>query len=379
MQKAEVFFRKLVSDSKNGDGVAICSVCSSNELVLEAALEEGIRNNRYVLIEATANQVNQYGGYTGMTPDRYFLWVSALANRIGLAPERLILGGDNKNIPLPVELAAQRTVRLVKAAEESTNFTPVYVIGSEVPAPGGAVREEEPPQVTDPQDLQNEYEIFHREFTRHGLENAWNRVIAIVAQPGVEFGDNQLFIYNRMEARRLIEVSHSLPGIVLEGHSTDYQPSEALQSMREDGIAILKVGPALTFSLRRALFALEEIEKSMYPSAPVIGYSEFSDTLEMEMISDQRFWQNHYRGDNETVALMRKYSLSDRCRYYFERPAVRNAIQRLFLNIDAKNVPCGLVYQYFPEQAEKIISGKMCRQARAIAKEQVCNVLRRYE
>lgn len=202
MQKAEVFFRKLVSDSKNGDGVAICSVCSSNELVLEAALEEGIRNNRYVLIEATANQVNQYGGYTGMTPDRYFLWVSALANRIGLAPERLILGGDhlgpltwsklpadeamdkaeqlvrayagagfqklhidcsmhlggdNKNIPLPVELAAQRTVRLVKAAEESTNFTPVYVIGSEVPAPGGAVREEEPPQVTDPQDLQNEY------------------------------------------------------------------------------------------------------------------------------------------------------------------------------------------------------------------------------
>lgn len=95
MQKAEVFFRKLVSDSKNGDGVAICSVCSSNELVLEAALEEGIRNNRYVLIEATANQVNQYGGYTGMTPDRYFLWVSALANRIGLAPERLILGGDH--------------------------------------------------------------------------------------------------------------------------------------------------------------------------------------------------------------------------------------------------------------------------------------------
>ncbi len=422
MQKADAFFRKLVSDSKNGGGAAICSVCSSNELVLEAALEEGARTGGFVLIEATANQVNQYGGYTGMTPGEYCLWVSELAAKTGFGQERLILGGDHlgpltwsklcsdeamdkaeclvreyaksgfqklhidcsmllgddqPGVPLPVELAAQRTARLVKAAEESSPLTPVYVIGSEVPIPGGAVREEKAPDVTTPDALRREYEVFRREFESRGMEDAWTRVIAIVSQPGVEFGDNQVFIYDREKASLLAAASRMLP-VVLEGHSTDYQPAKALQNMKNDGIAILKVGPALTFSLRRAIFSLEEMERIIYRQAPERGYSCFADTLEREMLADPSNWEKHYRGDADTVALMRKYSLSDRCRYYLERPAVRDAMLRLFSNIDDAAIPYGLMYQYFPEQAEKIISGELGASAREIVKEQICHVLRSY-
>ena len=39
----------------------IASYCTSNELVLEACMEEAGKDG-YVLVEATANQVNQFGG-----------------------------------------------------------------------------------------------------------------------------------------------------------------------------------------------------------------------------------------------------------------------------------------------------------------------------
>ena len=48
-----------------------------------------------MLIEATCNQVNQDGGYTGMTPADFRAFVEGIADRVGFARERLILGGDH--------------------------------------------------------------------------------------------------------------------------------------------------------------------------------------------------------------------------------------------------------------------------------------------
>ena len=50
---------------------------------------------RLALIEATSNQVNQDGGYTGMTPADYRDFVGAIADRVGFPRERLALGGDH--------------------------------------------------------------------------------------------------------------------------------------------------------------------------------------------------------------------------------------------------------------------------------------------
>jgi D-tagatose 6-phosphate 4-epimerase len=50
-----------------GDRVGLTSVCSAHPIVVEAALRQGKADDSPVLIEATCNQVNHQGGYTGMT------------------------------------------------------------------------------------------------------------------------------------------------------------------------------------------------------------------------------------------------------------------------------------------------------------------------
>ena len=58
----------LVRRHEAGVPVGIYSVCSAHPLVLEAALRLPARTGGLALIEATSNQVNQDGGYTGMRP-----------------------------------------------------------------------------------------------------------------------------------------------------------------------------------------------------------------------------------------------------------------------------------------------------------------------
>ncbi|MDP9125449.1 MAG: class II D-tagatose-bisphosphate aldolase, non-catalytic subunit, partial [Pseudomonadota bacterium] len=86
---------KFVSRHKSGDPVGITAVCSAHPIVLEAALSEGAKHGTTVLIEATSNQVNQFGGYTGMRPADFHRFVSGIAAACGLPAERLLLGGDH--------------------------------------------------------------------------------------------------------------------------------------------------------------------------------------------------------------------------------------------------------------------------------------------
>ena len=69
------------------------SFCCANSLVIEALLENSPVGA--VLIEGTANQINQFGGYTGMTPSDFHDYVCAIVDRTGFSRERLILGGDH--------------------------------------------------------------------------------------------------------------------------------------------------------------------------------------------------------------------------------------------------------------------------------------------
>ena len=57
-----------VREHKAGRRVGIWSLCSAHPIVIEAALRDAKAHGGPVLIEATSNQVNQFGGYTGMKP-----------------------------------------------------------------------------------------------------------------------------------------------------------------------------------------------------------------------------------------------------------------------------------------------------------------------
>ncbi|HWT78697.1 MAG TPA: class II D-tagatose-bisphosphate aldolase, non-catalytic subunit, partial [Candidatus Methylomirabilis sp.] len=262
------------------------------------------------------------------------------------------LGDDPEGGP-PVELAAERGAELCRAAEEAYREAgrlppPRYIIGTEVPIPGGEVGNETGLQVTRVASARQTLELTQAAFRKKGIENAWERVFGLVVQPGVEFGDRTLFPYRPEQAAELSRWIESIPGIVFEAHSTDYQALGALSRMVADHFAILKVGPALTFAFREAVFALESIEMELCTGSLSGCRSHLQDVIDQEMLDHPGYWQRYYPGSPEEQRLMRRFSLSDRIRYYWSGPRVQAALARLLENLRGRDIPPGLVSQYFP-------------------------------
>ncbi len=420
----------LTASHHFGDRRGIPSVCSAHPLVIEAALRHGLTHQQPVLIEATCNQVNQFGGYTGQTPADFARFVREMADRLGFPRSRLILGGDHLgplpwaseppetalqkavdlvrafvragftkihldcSMPLggerhlPVEVIAQRTVQLAEVAEQAThelrltnhelrltNHEVRYVIGSEVPAAGGAKAGEDHLHVTTPEAAAQTLELTRGAFLAQGLDSAWERVRALVVQPGVEFGDDFVHEYDPATAAPLSRFIETVPGLVYEAHSTDYQTPAALRALVRDHFAILKVGPALTFALREAAFALAMIENELFPPEE---RSHLMERLEAAMLANPVHWQRHYRGDERQLALARKYSFSDRIRYYWGEPDVQVAFGRLVENVGRTTVPLALLSQYWPRQYEKVRNGELKNHPRELVLARVMDVLDDY-
>jgi D-tagatose 6-phosphate 4-epimerase len=172
----------LVSERLTDGEAGATSICTAHPLVIEAALLHGLETERRVLIEATCNQVNQDGGYTGMTPAKFRRFVETIAVRVGFQPARIIFGGDHlgpnpwRHLPaedamnrartligayaragfaklhldtsmgcsgepaaLTDDVTAARAASLAEVAEAATSdgARPLYIIGTEVPVPGG--------------------------------------------------------------------------------------------------------------------------------------------------------------------------------------------------------------------------------------------------
>jgi len=399
--------------------LGITSVCSAHPYVIEAALRNGMTTHTPVLIEATCNQVNQYGGYTGMTPADFVRYVENIAARVGFPRENLLLGGDHLG-PLvwahePAESAMEKARALVKAyvgagfrkihldcsmpcaddrdfspkviAERAAELAqvaestcdvmglplPNYVIGTEVPPAGGAKAEAETLRVTRPEDAAETIALTRAAFFKRGLESAWERVVALVVQPGVEFGDHQIHVYRREEAQALSRFIESQPGLVYEAHSTDYQPRDALRALVEDHFAILKVGPALTFAFREAVFALASIEDWVCDSP-----SRILEVLETTMLANPVYWQKYYLGDERARRIARGYSFSDRIRYYWSAPAVEQAFERLRANLNRVSIPLVLLSQYLPDQYRKVWDGRLPNQFDALILDKIQAVLEDY-
>jgi D-tagatose-1,6-bisphosphate aldolase subunit GatZ/KbaZ len=258
----------------------------------------------------------------------------------------------------------ERAARLCKVAEEAHALlppgapAPLYVIGTEVPVPGGEQLAGAAPSVTRVDDVERTLQFAQRAFESMGLEAAWRRVIGLVVQPGVEFGDVSIFEYDRAKARPLSRYIESRWQVVYEAHSTDYQAPERLKQMVEDHFAILKVGPWLTFAFREAVFALAEIEREWLGERKGKSLSQIRETLEAVMIRDAVHWRKYYAGDEAQLRFARKYSYSDRSRYYWPEPEVQAALGRLRQNLTQDPAPLTLLSQYMPLQYAAVRSGQ---------------------
>jgi len=413
---------ELVRRHRAGEPVGICSVCSAHPLVLRAGLLDAQALDGYALIEATSNQVNQYGGYTGLRPAgfRDLLW--RVADEIGLPRERIILGGDHlgpnswqddsaevalaraaamvgeyvsagfRKIHLDCSMAcrgdpraladaviAERSAALCVAAEDAWKRAggepPVYVIGSEVPTPGGAQEKLHELAVTEPRAALATVAAHRDAFAQRGLEGAFERVIALVVQPGVEFDHDAVIDYVPAKARQLAMCLAREPRLVFEAHSTDYQTPESLAALVRDHFAILKVGPALTFALRETAWALEQILREWLGEerAPRVR-----ETVLAAMRADPMHWRRYYHGEGRALELQLEYSLSDRIRYYWPVPAVAEALARLAASFDDEPPPLALLRQYLPNAHRAVRRGEIALTARGILIYQVRQILGEY-
>ncbi len=419
----------MMENRRQGIRCGIPSYCSANELVLEIALRRAKENDQPVLIEATANQVNQFGGYTGMVPKDFYQMVLKMAQAIDLPENKIILAGDHlgpltwQKLPeaeamensrelvyqytragftkihldtsmkvaddpeglLSTEVIARRGAELYKAAmrgyeelkaEKPDAMRPVFVIGSEVPIPGGATEAEDTLAVTSPAAFRDTVSTYQRVWAEEGVAEGMQDVIAVVVQPGVEFGDEQVFYYDSAAAAELCAALKEFPEVCFEGHSTDYQTPECLADMVTDGIAILKVGPALTFGLREALFALSKMEAELVPEAE---RANFIEVLEQTMLKNPANWAKHYHGDARQLALCRKYSYSDRARYYIGQPEVVEAMEKLFANLRAYPIPMNMLHQYMPLSYWKVCRKQLALDPRELAMDGVTQYMLDYE
>ena len=391
----------LVRRHRAGEAVGIYSVCSAHPLALRAALEHARAAGGYALIEATSNQVNQEGGYTGLRPAQFRDLVLGLADRSGLARERVLLGGDHlgpnawqslrssealgraavmvseyvragyRKIHLDCsmscaddprvlsdDIVAERTAALCVHAEEawreSGGEPPVYVVGTEVPVPGGAQETLSELAVTEPRAALATVAAHRSAFVMSGLHDAWDRVVGLVVQPGVEFDHDRVIDYRPERARHLSRSLDGLPNLVFEAHSTDYQTGEALRALVRDHFAILKVGPAVTFALREAVWALDRIEREWHGESHAV---QLRATLLDAMRADPRHWRKYYHGSGHALDLQLEYSLSDRIRYYWPDPAVVAALERLRGAFEGGAAPLALLSQYLPAAYAAVRAG----------------------
>lgn len=399
-----------------GKPLGLTSVCSAHPFVIEAALRLAMERNAPALIEATCNQVNQDGGYTGMTPEKFRAFVESISENISFPCENIIFGGDHlgpnpwRHLPaaqamakaealiaafakagftklhldtsmgclgepaaLQDQLTAQRAASLAKIAEQNAVDANklVYVIGTEVPPPGGAHDTKDCLQITKAESIFKTYKLHQEAFILSGLESAFSRVIALVVQPGVEFSHDQVIHFNPRKAAELSLTLKKLPGLVFEAHSTDYQTKTELKELIENGFAILKVGPWLTFALREALYALDAIADVLDGFPP---QSNLMKTMEAKMLKSPENWQHYYAGSENDLWLQRHFSYSDRIRYYWSNPDIEFTVSRLINRLDKKVITPALISQYIPSIEP---NGKSFT-AKEILIETVQRVLRQY-
>ena len=423
--------RGIIDAQKIGQASGFMSVCSANQFVLEAAMLQAKAQDTILCIESTANQVNQFGGYTGMTPAEFAAFVFRIAETMNFRKEKILLGGDHigpgpwQTLPaetamahardlvrdcvmagyekihldacmaciddevddgscLPVRVSVQRSAVLCRVAEDvaanrpGDRFSPIYVIGTDVPIPGGMYGEEHSPRISKIADVENTIASARECFDKQNLKNAWDRTIAVVVQPGVDFGPETIVTYNRKHSEKLVSYIKNDSKFVYEAHATDYQTRTALSEMVEDQFAILKVGPALTFAFREALTALAIIEEEWLSPQRGVTLSKLRQVLETAMRKNPAHWIKHHHGNNGQNRCSRYYSFSDRIRYYWTRPEIQASIHRLLQNLGIHKIPLTLISQYLPKQYDMIREETIQADPKEIIYSKIMEVTSRY-
>ena len=388
--------RQIIARNRAGEAIAIPSVCTAHPDALEASLTLAETLDRPIVVEATSNQVNQDGGYTGLTPAAFIRFVTDIAARADVSRTRILFGGDHLGPQawrkLPAEQAMDKAHRMV-ADYAAAGFTKIhldcsegcagepaqlpdeitatrsaalaatalrhapdpgqllFVIGTEVPPPGGARADDHgdiPP--TTPESAKATLAAHRNAF--RALNLPLDQIGGLVVQPGVEFSPMEVHHLPLARDPHLLDALKDWPGLCLEAHSTDYQHAEAYPRLARLGFAFQKVGPALTFAWREALYALDTIRtQNGWASGPSLA-----ETMEQVMLANPAHWQTHIHGTSADPRTERHFGLADRIRYYWPATRAQEAVQNLLADLDGKRLPDPMLLAHF--RADEIATAR---------------------
>jgi D-tagatose-1,6-bisphosphate aldolase subunit GatZ/KbaZ len=404
----------LIAKNRAGATIGLPCFCTANEHVLLAILDDAARTGFPTVIEATCNQVNQDGGYTGMTPQDFMDWLRGMAKNAGVSMDQLIVGGDHlgpnpwraEPAAIAMEKAHEMVKQYVKAGfqkihldasmacgdETHLTFTQIarraadlcvtaekyapnpkkiiYIIGTEVPIPGGETEEPTALDVTSVARFQDTISTHREAFASRGLDAAWHRIVSVVTQPGVDFGHSSIYPYVPAKAQPLKEAILVEDGLTFEAHSTDYQPTPALGALVSTHFFFLKVGPELTFRFREAVWALSDIETQMQLANP----SRIKDVMAAAMRNNPDHWVPYYRGTSDEIETQKVFGYSDRIRYYWTEPTVADALKTLLSNLDAQSLSDPIISQSFMG----LEFGEIISEPRSLLSRHIQRCVRRY-
>ncbi|MEO9898334.1 MAG: class II D-tagatose-bisphosphate aldolase, non-catalytic subunit [Paracoccaceae bacterium] len=377
----------LIARNRAGDPVGLPCFCTANEHVLRAVLSFAKQTGFPTVIEATCNQVNQFGGYTGMTAADFIGWLAEMASEAGVPMDQLILGGDHLGPNVwkdePLEQAMEKSRELVKSyvqagfkkihldtsmacgGEPNPTFEQIakraadlcavaeehapnpeelfYIIGTEVPIPGGETEEPDALDVTSVARFNDTIQTHRDAWAARGLDAAWSKIVSVVTQPGVDFGHSSIYPFEPEKARPLSDAILTEDGLTFEAHSTDYQSTGALGDLVKNHFFFLKVGPELTFRFREAVWALASIEEQLGLEQP----SNIRNVIKDQMNANPGNWQSYYSGTEQELNILKTYSYSDRIRYYWTDEKIAAALDGLIGSLKAKPIPQPLMSQAF--------------------------------
>lgn len=338
------------------------SFCTSNEDVIETIICFCKKFRLPILIESTSNQVNQFGGYSKLTPSQFKLKIEKIASKHSLNKKEIIFGGDHLG-PLPWnkynnKLALRRGSALVKLYIKS-NFKKIhvdttmklkndkslnkkkikdrtktilrglknkrinkliFVLGSEVPPAGGEKFKRKYKN-----NLFNEIVEEVKLYKSILKELKLSKELNLVVDTGMSFTDNKVYSSKKNSLKLLNKISKQMR-VKYEAHSTDYQSLKELKKLRMNNFKYLKVGPELTYYFTKAILLMSKIEDKYFKNTSEINKKIF-ETLEKK----KQFWIDYYPAKNLKKVLYGKF---DRLRYYWNEPIVIKSKKKLYKNIN---------------------------------------------
>ena len=245
---------------------------------------------------------------------------------------------------------AERAARAVRGRRsrlaERAAEPPVYVIGTEVPVPGGATEDLDELAVTTPQAaLRDDRHAPRAVRASAGWPSAWPRVIATVVQPGVEFDHHKVIDYAPEKARALSTFIEPVDAVRLRGAFDRLPDAPAAcragaRSLRDPEGRARRYLCAARGACGRS--TRSSARCSSADRAPGFARSRSSDARRAA------HWRKYYHAQPARTRLELQYSLSDRIRYYWPDPQIA-AAQRQAVRQPARDPPpLALVSQYLP-------------------------------